>query len=68
MPAKQLPSNRRAYLLAALLLLALCIWLGRSHLRFDAHAFAQQFRSVSWLRIALGIVCIYAGYLLRALR
>ena len=68
MPAKQLPSNRRAYLLAALLLLALCLWLGRSHLRFDAHAFAQQFHSVSWLRIALGMACIYASHLLRAVR
>ena len=68
MPAKQLPSNRRAYLLAALLLLALCLWLGRSHLRFDAHTFAQQFHSVSWLRIALGMACIYASHLLRAVR
>ena len=67
---RQLPSNRRAYLLAALLLLALCLWLRRGHhLRFDCALTSLSSSTPSpgsasrW-----AIACIYASHLLRALR
>jgi hypothetical protein len=57
-----------AYLLVAGIAIALGVWLWRSHASFDCRAFAQQFRAVSWGRVALGVACIYAGNWLRALR
>jgi hypothetical protein len=35
---------------------------------FDFHAFAEQFKQADWKRIGIGVLCIYAGYLLRAVR
>ena len=61
-------SVQPAYLLAVLLVLALCLWLGRGHAHFDWASLARQFRAVSWGRVALGVGCIYVGYGLRALR
>ena len=61
-------SARPAYLLVIVITAAAGLWLWRSHAGFDWRSFAQQFRSVSWERVALGIACIYAGHVLRAVR
>jgi len=66
--AQKSRSGRLAYLLVAALMVALSVWLWRSHAGFDWRSFAQQFRAVSWGRVALGIACIYAGHVLRAVR
>ncbi len=35
---------------------------------FDFHAFAEQFKQADWRHICIGVVCIYLGYLFRAVR
>ncbi len=35
---------------------------------FDFHAFAEQFKKADWTHIALGVGCIYLGYVFRAVR
>jgi len=51
--------------LAALVLLV--IW-GRGRIHFDFAVFRSQLALANWGRIALGLGCIYAGYLLRSAR
>ncbi len=61
--------TRRHAIFAALAfaLLALGLFAAR-RLAFDWHALGAQLRSVSVLHLALGCVCIYAGFFVRALR
>ena len=61
-------SNRNAYGLAILLLLAFGLWLGRGHAHLDWASLPGQFRAVSWGRLALGVALIYVSYGLRAVR
>ena len=35
---------------------------------FDFHAFGEQFRQADWKRIAIGVACIYLGYVFRGVR
>ncbi len=57
-------------ILGALLLVALAaLWLwGRSRFHFDFFLFRAQLAGANWWMIALGLSCIYAGYLFRSLR
>jgi len=49
------------------LLIALLIW-GRDKIHFDFGAFRTQLAMASWSKIALGIGCIYLGYIFRSVR
>jgi glycosyltransferase 2 family protein len=64
-----LKSNRTriAAILVLLAVIAL-VWFGRHRIHFDWHVFGQQLRLADWGRIAVGLGCIYAGYLVRSAR
>jgi uncharacterized membrane protein YbhN (UPF0104 family) len=67
-PSKPSLFTLRTLLPAALVLLALAIWLARSHASFDWRSLAHQLRSVSPLLILIALACSYLGYWLRAWR
>lgn len=52
----------------ALLALVALVWFERHRIHFDWREFGQQLRMADWRRIAFGLGCIYAGYLLRSVR
>ncbi|HEX4311345.1 MAG TPA: lysylphosphatidylglycerol synthase transmembrane domain-containing protein [Acidobacteriaceae bacterium] len=56
--------------MAVIVLLAVValVWFGRHRIHFDWHAFAEQLRMANWHRIAFGLGCIYAAYLVRSVR
>jgi uncharacterized membrane protein YbhN (UPF0104 family) len=62
------PSNRNAYGLAILVVLAVAVWVGRGHAHLDWASLPGQFRAVSWGRLGLGVALIYVSYGLRAVR
>jgi uncharacterized membrane protein YbhN (UPF0104 family) len=53
---------------AALVLLALAIWINRDRMHFDWANFWQQLRHVSAVHVGAGIALIYATYWVRAVR
>jgi hypothetical protein len=59
--------NRITAVIVLLAVVAL-VWFGRHRIHFDWHAFGQQLRMADWRRIAFGVGCIYAGYLVRSVR
>lgn len=59
---------RKLWPLAVLVLLAALVWVFRSRIAFDPHAFARQLRLVSPGNVLLALVAIYIGYVLRATR
>jgi hypothetical protein len=60
--------RRNALPAAAGLLLLLAAVLAARHMRWDWHDFGRQMRSVSLLRMATGVACIYGTFILRAIR
>ena len=48
-------------------LVALFLW-GRHKFHFDFHVFRDQIAQASWTRIAIGLLCIYAGFTFRSVR
>ena len=60
--------NARTLIPIAVVLLALIIWLARSHASFDWRSLGPQLRSVSPLLILAALLLSYAGYWLRAWR
>ncbi|HEY1499497.1 MAG TPA: lysylphosphatidylglycerol synthase transmembrane domain-containing protein [Acidobacteriaceae bacterium] len=62
--------STRTRIMAVIILLAVValVWFGRHRIHFDWHAFGQQLRMADWRRIAFGLGCIYAGYLVRSVR
>jgi uncharacterized membrane protein YbhN (UPF0104 family) len=56
--------------MAVIVLLAVValVWFGRHRIHFDWHAFGEQLRMADWRRIASGLGCIYAAYLVRSVR
>jgi uncharacterized membrane protein YbhN (UPF0104 family) len=61
-------TRTRLVALAILLALALVLWHERHRMHFDWHVFGQQLHMADWRRIVFGLVCIYAGYLVRSIR
>lgn len=62
--------KKKQVLTGAFVLIALAtLWLwGRSHFHFDFSVFRDQIARARWSMIALGLTCIYVGYLLRSIR
>jgi len=60
--------TRAVYVLFAVLILALLVWLARGRAGFDWRSLARQFAAVSWGRIVAAVAVIYSCYWLRALR
>ena len=62
--------SNRTRIVAVVLVLAVAamVWFERHRIHFDWHVFLQQLRMADWRRIAIGLVCIYAGYLVRSIR
>ncbi len=54
--------------LAVLLALAGLLYWGRDRIHFDFGLFRSQLARADWRKIALGIGCIYLGYVMRAVR
>ena len=48
-------------------LVALALW-ARTRVHFDFHVFADQVARADWRFIALGVACIYIGFVFRAFR
>lgn len=48
-------------------LAALVVW-GHNRIHFDFAAFRSQFAMAAWDKIAIALVCIYAGYVIRSVR
>lgn len=62
-------SNRNRIVLAVVVLAAIALVLyGRHHIHFNWRVFAAQLRMANWRKIALGLGCIYLGYILRSAR
>ncbi len=49
------------------MLVALVVW-GRHRIHFDFRAFGSQFAMADWGKIAIGLACIYIGYVIRSVR
>lgn len=61
--------NRTRILAIAIVLgLVALVWFERHRIHFDWRVFGQQLRMAEWWRIALGLGCIYVGYLVRSAR
>lgn len=60
--------TRRLALLLLILLASMAVFRFRHRFTFDWDSLGRQLRAVSWQPIALGLVLIYLGYWLRALR
>lgn len=62
--------SKRTRVIAILVLVAVAVlvWAERHRIHFDWHIFGQQLRMADWRKIAFGLGCIYAGYLVRAVR
>jgi len=54
-------------ILVLAIIAALVLW-GRNRIHFDFALFRAQLAQADWKRIALGIGCIYLGYIFRSLR
>ncbi|MDE3148750.1 MAG: flippase-like domain-containing protein [Acidobacteriota bacterium] len=48
-------------------LVALVVW-GRERIHFDFGVFRSQLALADWRKIAIGVACIYLGYIFRAVR
>ncbi len=48
-------------------LLALVVW-GREKIHFDFAAFRAQLEQADWRRLAIGVACIYLGFVIRSFR
>jgi hypothetical protein len=59
--------SRLVLLIIALAILAL-VWFGRHRIHFNFGVFVEQLKMADWRRIALGLGCIYLGYVLRSIR
>jgi uncharacterized protein (TIRG00374 family) len=59
--------SRLVLLIIALAILAL-VWFGRHRIHFNFGVFVEQLQMADWRRIALGLGCIYLGYVLRSIR
>src|SRR5436309_10465205 len=61
--------NKRSATLTALGLILLLIGARFAHrIAFDWHSLRIQLRSVAWIHVLLGILCIYAGFWGRGMR
>jgi len=60
--------NARSVALMVVVILAVGVWLGRAHVRFDWRSLGVQLGAVSWWEIAVAVGVIYACYVLRAWR
>ena len=54
-------------LIVLLALAAILVW-GRDRMHFDFAVFAAQLAQANWSKIALGLACIYLGYVFRGVR
>lgn len=54
-------------LIAVVAVVAL-VWFGRHRIHFNFGVFVEQLRLADWRKIALGLGCIYLGYVVRGLR
>lgn len=62
--------KKRQMLIAAIVLVALIvlfIWI-RHRIHFDFVLFRSQLAMVDWRKIAIGLACIYIGYVIRSVR
>lgn len=58
----------RILVLIAVLAVAALVWFGRNRIHFNWDVFVEQLRMANWGRIAVGLACIYLGYVVRAAR
>lgn len=58
----------RILALIAVLAVAALVWFGRNRIHFNWGVFVEQLRMANWGRIAVGLACIYLGYVVRAAR
>ena len=61
-------SNRNLLWAGVLLVLLFAVWLLRGRIHFDVHTFAAQLKQADWRLFGLGVLLIYAGYCVRAVR
>lgn len=61
-------TRNRIVLVAVLVAVAALVVYGRHRVHFDWRVFAAQLREAQWNRIAIGLGCIYFGYVLRSIR
>lgn len=61
-------TRNRIVLVVVLLAVAALVVYGRHHIHFDWRVFLGQLREAQWSRIAVGLGCIYFGYVLRSAR
>jgi hypothetical protein len=54
-------------LVVFVLLAALIVW-GRDRIHFDFRVFRTQLALANWVKIAIGLGCIYLGYVIRGVR
>ncbi len=66
--AEEPSAIRKLWPAAVLVVLGVLLWAFRHRIAFDPHAFAQQIRVVSPGNVALALVAIYIGFVLRATR
>ena len=62
--------NKRQLVLGVVLiaaLIALFLW-GRHKFHFDFHVFREQVAQADWLKIVIGIACIYFAFVFRSIR
>ena len=62
--------NKRQLILGLVVLAALVglfLW-GRQRFHFDFHVFRDQIAQADWIKIAIGLLCIYAGFTFRSVR
>lgn len=62
--------QRRNWILwvIALVVLGALIWYAWQHIHFNWTVFVEQLRLADWRRMALGLACIYFGYVVRGYR
>jgi hypothetical protein len=62
--------NKRQLILGLVVLAALIglfLW-GRQKFHFDFHVFREQLAQANWIRIAVGLLCIYIAFTFRSVR
>jgi hypothetical protein len=61
-------TRNRIVLIVVLVLAAALIWYSHGRIHFNWRVFVRQLRAAEWSRIAIGLGCIYFGYILRSIR
>ena len=71
LPKKEIPAlkkNQTILWIGVLLLLLVAVFLLRGRIHFDWHTFVTQLKRADWKLFGVGILLIWAGYVIRAVR